>query len=302
MIMVKITAEQLSLTKKETQKIYLDFIGEPTDSPRRSQQGIYTSYTLGPPGRRVKLILLDNRYHRTENDVLGAAQWKWLRGELENSDAQIHIFGAGLQIIADDKQSMWPDLESFSLYGKSNQRLYDVLVETKTRGALLLSGDIHLSEINVLHCTGLGYPLFDITSSGMTHVWPWADTWIERTLYDLIFRHLLPGRFVVGGARFAQLNYGTLDIDWESSPVIVRAHIHGVDGKVHLSQNISIGEFGSANSCSSTLEVKERTDIQIPTFVKVAQAVSLAYDYDVRHSHGLVTLSTLLALCLAVLW
>eukprot|EP01083_Nonionella_stella_P222367 793604_1 len=214
------------VNKKETQKIYLDFIGEPTDSPRRSQQGIYTSYTLGPPGRRVKLILLDNRYHRTENDVLGAAQWKWLRGELENSDAQIHIFGAGLQIIADDKQSMWPDLESFSLYGKSNQRLYDVLVETKTRGALLLSGDIHLSEINVLHCTGLGYPLFDITSSGMTHVWPWADTWIERTLYDLIFRHLLPGRFVVGGARFAQLNYGTLDIDWESSPVIVRAHIH----------------------------------------------------------------------------
>ena len=37
--------------------------------------------------------------------------------------------------------------------------------------ALILTGDVHFSEVCVLHCIGRGYPLFVITSSGMTHSW-----------------------------------------------------------------------------------------------------------------------------------
>ena len=45
------------------QKIYLDFIDEPQDSPRRSQQGIYGSYYIGTE-QKIKVLLLDTRYFK----------------------------------------------------------------------------------------------------------------------------------------------------------------------------------------------------------------------------------------------
>ncbi len=99
----------------------------PRDSPRRTQEGgLYAARLFGPPGRQVKLVLLDTRYGRDshalpsvgasrwlpkagyvaamerlgcaalglgrnhEGDVLGEAQWRWLRRELTNSSAQVH--------------------------------------------------------------------------------------------------------------------------------------------------------------------------------------------------------------------
>jgi alkaline phosphatase D len=51
--------------KEQSRQIFLDFWDEPKDSPRRQRDGVYTSYTYGPPGRRVQVILLDLRYNRT---------------------------------------------------------------------------------------------------------------------------------------------------------------------------------------------------------------------------------------------
>src|ERR1700730_7059863 len=50
--------------KVESQRLLLDFLDEPPDSPRRKQAGVFAAYTFGPPGRRVKIILLDGRYFR----------------------------------------------------------------------------------------------------------------------------------------------------------------------------------------------------------------------------------------------
>ncbi|MFX9912103.1 hypothetical protein ABTP43_20035, partial [Acinetobacter baumannii] len=50
--------------KEQSRRIFLDFWGEPVDSLRRERDGVYTSYTFGPEGRRVQLILLDLRYNR----------------------------------------------------------------------------------------------------------------------------------------------------------------------------------------------------------------------------------------------
>src|SRR5262245_16092637 len=43
--------------KAESQQIYLDFLEEPSDSPRRHQEGIYCSYLLGPGEQQIKVIL-----------------------------------------------------------------------------------------------------------------------------------------------------------------------------------------------------------------------------------------------------
>lgn len=49
---------------------------------------------------------------------------------------------------------------------------------TFVRALLMLhSGDIHMGEFSRLDCTDVGYPLFEMTTSGMTHAWgynPWS--------------------------------------------------------------------------------------------------------------------------------
>src|SRR5215212_5856213 len=90
--------------KVEAQRLLLDFLDEPADSPRRNQAGVYAAYTYGPAGKRVKIILLDGRYYRerpgSNADILGAQQWEWLHRELTGSDADVHVIGSGTQVIA----------------------------------------------------------------------------------------------------------------------------------------------------------------------------------------------------------
>eukprot|EP00658_Telonema_sp_P-2_P075436 TRINITY_DN6498_c0_g1_i1.p1 TRINITY_DN6498_c0_g1~~TRINITY_DN6498_c0_g1_i1.p1 ORF type:complete len:266 (+),score=62.25 TRINITY_DN6498_c0_g1_i1:142-939(+) len=47
-----------------SQQIMLDFFGVPNESPRRTRRGLYWSHLFGPPGKQVKLIVLDTRTHR----------------------------------------------------------------------------------------------------------------------------------------------------------------------------------------------------------------------------------------------
>jgi hypothetical protein len=48
--------------RTQSQQLFLDFLGEPADSPRRTQDGVYTSHTIGSGQQTVKFILLDVRF------------------------------------------------------------------------------------------------------------------------------------------------------------------------------------------------------------------------------------------------
>ena len=115
----------------------------------------------------VRIILLDNRYHSSpltkkskwyqtvpdDYDILGEEQWSWLEALLREDAARVNkprytLIASGVQIVADDKGFKH---ESWGQYPHSKQRLYNLLRDTKTAGVLLLSGDIHLSEIVRLH-------------------------------------------------------------------------------------------------------------------------------------------------------
>jgi len=65
--------------KKESQGLFLDFIGESPNSPRRKQEGVYTSHLFGTGNNKVNFILLDVRYHKDPwnkgKEILGEAQW-----------------------------------------------------------------------------------------------------------------------------------------------------------------------------------------------------------------------------------
>ena len=69
--------------KEFAQRLFLDFLGEPRGSPRRTRAGVYEAYTfrgLGASGTgSARLILLDLRFHASARDgtLLGDAQWEW---------------------------------------------------------------------------------------------------------------------------------------------------------------------------------------------------------------------------------
>lgn len=83
------------LNKNVTKNLFLDFLGEGIGTERREHhEGVYNSYYLGEK-KRVKLILLDVRYNKRSNDILGEKQWKWLERQLWDNDAIFTIFASG---------------------------------------------------------------------------------------------------------------------------------------------------------------------------------------------------------------
>lgn len=51
--------------RRESQQVFLDFLGVAKNDARRTQEGVYWSKVYGPSGKRVQIILLDARYFRS---------------------------------------------------------------------------------------------------------------------------------------------------------------------------------------------------------------------------------------------
>lgn len=216
--------------RRESQQVMLDFFDVPANSPRRSQEGAYSSHVYGPKGQRVKVILLDGRYFRDplkkngkENvpdpsgDILGETQWQWLEKQLTGSDADVHIIGCGIQFLAEEHV-----YEKWANFPTARKRLLDLLGKAKPKGAMLISGDRHIAEIAKISVPGLGYDLYDITSSGLTHVSK---------------PHEEPNRHRVGDM-VAKLNYGLITVNWGQKPLTATVRINGDDRATYLTQEI----------------------------------------------------------------
>ena len=186
--------------KNESQRLILDFLNEPAESPRRTQSGIYASRVFGPEGKRVCLILLDVRTHRDApqagGDILGEEQWLWLENCLRSSTAQIHIICSGSQVLPFDHQH-----EKWNDFPKSRERLLKLIASTQIGGVILLSGDRHFAEFSRLENPWAGQPVTEMTTSGLTHFY--KNFRGEKNSLRL-------------GEPFAELNFGTISINWES--------------------------------------------------------------------------------------
>lgn len=190
--------------KIASQQMLLDFLGEPKDSPRRQQEGVYTSYTYGPWGKQVKIILLDTRYNRDDygrkGDVLGEAQWKWLENELATSKAQINLVCTSIQFTPN--RALY---ELWKRFPSSKKRLEELIVKTNPSGLIFLSGDVHHSEFLRGEIEGLSYPVYEFTSSGMTH-------------YNKVY-HAFNKRKTIGKIYYGK-SYGIIDFDWGPQPAV----------------------------------------------------------------------------------
>jgi len=196
--------------KERSRHLYLDFLDEPKDSIRRTRpDGIYESYYIGQ-AKKIKVILLDVRFNRdwrfslsSTADILGQAQWEWFEEELKDNAPDFFIVASGTQIMVDDR--FYPE----HWYTYSRNKLIETIRKLKRSGVVLLSGDVHYSEMMEYPCPQrVGYKLHEFTSSGLTH---------HMSGYNLpyggeLVNAIAPYTFNTPNARFLYENFGVLRI------------------------------------------------------------------------------------------
>jgi alkaline phosphatase D len=213
--------------KKGAKKCLMDFLDVPSNSPLRKREGAYSSYTFGKGEQRVKVIVMDTRYFRDplvkdptkqrrylpnlEGDMLGEAQWEWLERELRYSQANLNILCSSVQVIADDHPH-----EKWGNFPNQRKKLLSLIAETKPKNLLILSGDRHMTEVSKMQLEGLPYPLYDFTSSGMTHT---------RTS-DAEVNHYRVGDMIV------KKNFGVLKISWTGNKPTVALQARGAQNEL----------------------------------------------------------------------
>ncbi|XP_038702706.1 uncharacterized protein LOC119999293 isoform X1 [Tripterygium wilfordii] len=240
--------------KITNQRLLLDFLDEPSDSPRRKQEGVYASYTFGPVGKQIKVILLDTRYHRdpisSDGSILGDSQWAWLENELKGPKTAITIIGSSIQVISNLSAITGPIfyVESWGRFPKERDRLFSLIADSQREGVFFISGDVHFAEISRDECA-IGYPLYDITSSGISQA-------VEKAVLpplNLIVRFvswLTPSTMRVmaqnckyKSCTYGQPNFGAIEIDWDTTPVTVKLEARDINGLVVTGVNTSLSEL-----------------------------------------------------------
>lgn len=233
--------------KVESKEIFLKFWHVPDDSPRRSHPGIYGSHDFEADGKRLQIILLDTRTFRDplkrnakiknklsgeskfknayqpdpdpNKTLLGEAQWKWLASRLKEP-ADMRVICSSIQF--GHEYNGW---ESWTNLPKEWERMVDLIKSTRANGVVFISGDVHWGEISQRDVDN-GYPLFDVTASGLTEDW----------------HNVEPNKFRVGEAWRAN-HFGMIEVDWNHEAPKVSLKIVDVEGKVQNSKELALSQL-----------------------------------------------------------
>ena len=214
-------------SKVESQQLLLDFLGVPKNSPRRVQEGIYSLHRFERAGKRIHIYVLDTRYFRTSlskgkgnrryspsedasQSMLGEEQWAWLSRELSASQADFNLIVSSIQFISSEHGfEKWANMPNELL------KMESLIQSSGARGVIFLSGDRHISEFSRKQLDDMKYPIWDFTSSGLTHSYSGFKG--------------EPNQYRVGNVHFKK-SFGVLRFD--SAKKEVRFEIRGEGGKI----------------------------------------------------------------------
>ncbi|GFE55841.1 ankyrin repeat containing protein, putative [Babesia ovis] len=299
--------------RKQAQQQLLDFFDIPSDHYRRRREGSYFSieYTdPASPNRKVKVIVLDMRYHRDclyyctcqrcnwrhfytyvfvfrralnyyfgcgcehEGDTLGEDQWRWLQGQLYNSTADAHIFISSIQVF-----TKYPIVESWGLLPHAKDRLVNLLLATKPKNPIFISGDVHWGEI--MESDGI----VEITSSSLTHAF-FLECPMAKIPVSLVAACW--GKKIYGYNNFGLIDFNT---DAKTGNLTLEVMLLDENG------NMVFGHFndGSKDPLGPYTDVDRKTD----TFLRdtrVVQCTSLLSKFSI----GLFCLILLYSLCIVL--
>lgn len=297
--------------KVSSQQLFLDFVDEPVESPRRTRKGSYTSYVYGPIGKQIKVILLDIRYHQAQrrDDMLGEEQWTWLEKEIHSNVSQLTIIGSGIQVAS------WGKIvgEGWKMFPASRQRLFHLmasgnpnLADSEQSAFMLMSGDVHFAESSLTHVLRSVsvspapeasksvrlniMPVFDLTSSGLTHSWgeSYGPEGIMMPLLSQIFpivcrQHLT----TLNKSFYLRKNFASFSIDWDASDPVLTARVTGLAGDVPFEHTFKFSELRIKHV---DVVVPESNNLEVPS---EADSMSIRFEKHGRVlAHVLTSISS----------
>lgn len=225
--------------KEASKAIFLEVFDVAADDERYGRPGIYTDYFLQAGAKKVQIILLDTRtfrddvrpydgqnvdtvafhydlgywpYETDDSTMLGEAQWQWL-GEVLEKPADLRIIGSSTQF-----GITYNGYEAWVNFPHEQQRMLELIKAKKANGVVFISGDVHYAEVSKLKHPGL-YPIYDITSSGITSTWGFATPNDNRIQGPVMENH-----------------FGLLEMDWVKQEL--RMKVIDVKGEERFSERV----------------------------------------------------------------
>ena len=217
--------------RKQSKQLFAQFMGYDKEHPIHDHEGVYHSYTFGEKDESIKVILLDTRYFRDQlamensiyvpnedGTILGEKQWTWLKKELVESTASVHIIANSIQIIPHEHR-----FEKWSNFPNERKHLFALIDSLNVSNPILLSGDRHASEIS-RYPLNAKKSLYEITASGLTHSY-------SRGSGE-------PNEFRIGEERVLSLNFGLIRFDWKNREV--NLELRGLANELFIQKKIKL--------------------------------------------------------------
>ena len=164
--------------KEEALKIFKEYWANPSYGLSQTP-GVFFRYRYG----QVEFFFLDDRFYRDpdadpqgpEKTLLGAEQLAWLQSELAASTAvfKVLVSGGGWSEAKGETGDSW------AAFVDERNKIFDFVRDREITGVVLLAGDTHVAELNVIPWSDKGgYDLYDLISSPLAQDAP--DSWLER--------------------------------------------------------------------------------------------------------------------------
>ncbi|XP_057832016.2 uncharacterized protein LOC131042706 isoform X3 [Cryptomeria japonica] len=194
-------------------------------------------------------------------------------------------------------------VESWTHFPKERDRLFKLIADSNQTGVIFISGDIHFGEITRYDC-GVGYPLYDITSSGLTQAVEYAVP-PSMSFLVRVAALLTPSTMRVFGkhCRYKSCvyvsgkpNFGAIQIDWNANPVVIKVEVRDVHGEPVMDAHILLSELQNGVLRKTNLKVGEirhhcSLEMDLPWRVRYRLAATF---------YGMIAVILFLALALLV--
>ncbi|EGG28961.1 Phosphodiesterase/alkaline phosphatase D-like protein [Aequoribacter fuscus] len=170
----------------EAKEAFIDFFSPVgLAEPSLDEPGIHNASIIDLADLKVQVVMLDTRSFRSpfiksknsdscerggwvfSSDpaatILGEDQWGWLAEQLLQP-ADLRLIVSSIQVLPIEQC-----FEKWANFPAERERLLSLIAQSQAEGVVLLSGDRHSSEISVINRQDIGYPLYEITSSGLNN-------------------------------------------------------------------------------------------------------------------------------------